>query len=90
MLLVIILAVIILAYVDTVSPKAEELAEKGSDKVVAYKVDIGKMVDASKGLGVTAADAPAVVIFKDGKKVSDHKAPAHSLHLPSAASILPA
>jgi hypothetical protein len=48
-------------------------AEKFSSTVSSYKVDIGKQEAAGKGLGLSPADAPAVVIFKDGEKVKTLK-----------------
>jgi hypothetical protein len=48
-------------------------AEKFSSTTSSYKVDLGKQEAAGKGLGLTAADTPAVVIFKDGKNVKTLK-----------------
>ncbi|KIW01559.1 uncharacterized protein PV09_07035 [Verruconis gallopava] len=65
--------VLIFAYVDEVHPKAEERAQKHAGTTHNYKVDISKNESAAKGLGLTPADAPAVVIYKAGKEVKRFK-----------------
>jgi hypothetical protein len=48
-------------------------ADKFSSTTSSYKVDLGKQEAAGKGLGLTAADTPAVVIFKNGEKIKTLK-----------------